>query len=209
MGYYLEDHPPASPQSRCPRRETDSGLTVFHSTEGGLASALNVANYISQRPNPGSYHSIVDDEGWVDLISEACEAFHVAAGGINWHSVGLSFATNRSLWGQDTERDTQLLINMAQRTAHRAVSWHNKTGNDPRLVARWVTPDEAFNRTPGMITHGELQGDRTDPWVGTPVENELRERFRLLVRTEIDRLMGTTEVPSHERSKYALLLMED
>ena len=44
MGYYLLDHPPASPQYRRPRRQALSGAIGWHTTEGDVELTIGAPN---------------------------------------------------------------------------------------------------------------------------------------------------------------------
>ena len=170
MGFYLFDHPPASPQYRRPRRQVLSGAIGWHTTEGALdriapdTGAENVAAYIARRTDPGSYHAIHDSDSSVLMLPDDAEAFHVAADGINRWTVGQAAAMRTTDWHPD-DPATQAIIG---RMAAWAVDHWRRNGFDPRACARWLTRDEVLARKPGMFLHGTVQGDRTDAWLRSP-----------------------------------------
>ena len=121
MGYYLLDHPPASPQYRDPRRERLSGVVVVHTTEGIMdnvgpdTGAENVAAFIARRSDPGSYHVLCDSDSDIDLIWDGAESFQVAVNGHNRHAWGICAATSVHLWFTDPEWDKKTIDRMGQK----------------------------------------------------------------------------------------------
>lgn len=170
MGYYLLDHPPASPQYRRPRRQPLSGAIGWHTTEGALdriapdTGAENVAAYIARRTDPGSYHAIHDSDSTVLMLPDDAEAFHVAADGINRFTVGQAAAMRTTDWHPS---DPQCIAIIGRMAAWAVDHWR-RNGFDPRACARWLTRAEVLDRKPGMFLHGAVQSDRTDAWLRSP-----------------------------------------
>lgn len=170
MGYYLLDHPPASPQYRRPRRQPLSGAIGWHTTEGALdriapdTGAENVAAFIARRPDPGSYHAIHDSDSSVLMLPDDAEAFHVAADGINRWTVGQAAAMRTVDWHPSDPQTIAIIGRMAAW----AVGFWQRSGFDPRACARWLDRSEVLARKPGMFLHGTVQGDRTDAWLRSP-----------------------------------------
>lgn len=203
MGYYLVDHPPASPQYRAPRRQPLSGVVVVHTAEGG--PALNVASFISRRPDPGSYHVLTDPGMAVPVIPDEWEAFHVAADSLNRSTWGISAAWTTKDWQIGEPRTEAMLATMADEIR----SFAHRNGWDPATV-RWVTRDEALaargTRLPhlALIGHGTCQpADRTDAWTRHPQRDQLDARLAELVAgattptpTEARKMIDTLTLPA-------------
>lgn len=211
MSFYGIDHPNHSkPQLSCPRRAEPSGTVVVHTAEGALDAiapdhgAENVANYLTQRTDAGSYHTIVDSDSVVRFAPPGCETWHIAVGHLNWDGWGISFACRTTDWGgpgkTTTEKlrdglttwDEHALALAAGEIAVYARWWASlKPDRDPMAVARHIAGGDAHARTPGLVGHGEAQpADRTDPFGGNPLEPQLWARLVHLVR---DQLQPTTE----------------
>lgn len=175
---YLDSHPPASPQFRDPRREAPSGVCVVHTAENtpdlvavdGGAEA--VAGFITRRPDPGSYHDLVDSDSGIQLVRYECEAFHDATGS-NRHSYGVSIATRADTWPLAPPRWRDGAVRQAATSAARYAFWlHARRGIV--IPARRITRVESEARTPGFISHAERDpARRTDPGAGFPWEQFL------------------------------------
>lgn len=171
---YLDDHPPARTQMRCPRRAKPSGVIVVHTAESMLdlsgpdTGAEGVARFIAGRTDAaGSYHELCDSDSTVQVVRWTCEAFHDGTG-TNPHSMGLSFALRAADWpSMDPARTDRFLRNGAGRAAAYA-AWV-KAEHGITIPARRVSRDASTARTPGFISHGERDpGRRTDPGAGFP-----------------------------------------
>lgn len=170
---YLDDHPPASRQFRCPRRAANSGVVVVHTAENtpdfvafdGGAEA--VASFISQRSDPGSYHDLCDSDSIINLVRYECEAFHDGTG-TNPHSYGVSGATRADVWPLAPEEWRKGCVRNMALAARRYADWlFTRTGIV--IPARRITRDQSTLRTPGFISHAERDpGRRTDPGAGFP-----------------------------------------
>jgi hypothetical protein len=166
---YLDDHPPARSQFRCPRRAQESGVVVVHTTEqspdtsgvdgGAEANARFTA---SRTDKAGSYHNVADSQNWINLVRYECEAFHDATG-TNPHSFGVSFATQADLWDRlPADYVTRMLQQGAAATRHYAAWLRIRRGIT--IPARRITVAQARNGVPGFVGHGELDpARRTDP----------------------------------------------
>ena len=202
MGYTLIDNPPASRQYGA-RYEQESGCCTQHVAVSMIDvhppdnGAENVASFIGNRPDPGSYHEVIDSDGYVQLIPDHLRAFHVAASGVNQWSWGISYACSDTDWRKYPEWDARAMATGAARTAAYLVRWATRVHGDPtraRDGVRWITPEQAYAREPGQIHHGQFQADRTDAWENHPDRVALDAEFLVLLSIEVEMLL-TPSIP--------------
>ena len=178
-GVYLVDHPPKTRQFRSPRREDPSGVIVVHTAESAPdiapedRGAENVAAFIANRTDYGSYHVLADSDSCIQLVRYTDEAFHDATGS-NPHSFGLSAATQAARW--DTLPEWWVagtLENMAVAAADYATWLHRTHGIT--IPAVRINRELSEDRIPGFISHAERDpARRTDPGSGFPWDRFLR-----------------------------------
>lgn len=184
-------------QSRCPRRDRLSGVVVVHTTEAALdaiapdTGAENVAAFIARRPDPGSYHVLVDTDSVVDLIVDGCEAFGTNSGD-NRHAWHIAMACRTT----DLDPDAWHTHVLLRAVAAEAVEFWRRNGFDP-AAARWLTRSEAqAKQGPGYVNHGTLQPqDRTDAFAAHPDRVDLE---LLLARFTREAAGTTTPQPLPE-----------
>ena len=170
MGYYLLDNPPRTRQFYTSRANTPTWAVGVHTSEGptGSGTARNLARFISQRNDPGSYHAIVDCDETVVLMPPGYSAFSVAASGYNsrtWHIC----LTGRSAELSPDDPNTQAMI---ERAGEAIRTLWGLLGIDPNTTAQWVGTD-ALNRA-GLFCHGDVQSwDRSDAWSRHPDRGRL------------------------------------
>lgn len=213
IGIYLIDHPPATPQYRSPRREAPSGLVVVHTAEshpdevGPDTGAENVAAFIAERTNPGSYHDLADSDSIVQLVRYSDEAFGDATGS-NRYAYHVSAATQAAKWASLGQRWAErCVVNMAAATA-RYARWV-RAYHGVAIPARRVSRAQSEAREPGFISHAERDPDRrTDPGRGFDwplfldtyeqimegTEMELSDTVRLFTGQGVDYSQATTDV---------------
>lgn len=199
MGYYLFDHPPASPQYRSPRREAVSGLVVVHNSGGPRTAALNLARFIEGRSDPGSYHELGNHtDDWVVMLPDDVEAFGAATGDNRW-------GWHVCLTGNDgsfSPGDQATLRGIAQ-VATRAAAFWRRQSITPRLD-RTLTYAEAHDqRQPGLVHHGTLQpADRSDAWARSPHRGALDDLLLAACRAAFD--PTPPEEPAMQEPKYLM-----
>lgn len=175
MAYILEQRATASPQYNRTRRGgyRPSGTIVIHTAEnrtdktGPDSGAEAVLNWIRSRPDPGSYHSLIDADSTLRLIDPASEAFHCKY--TNKWSIGLSCAVSASDWHslyqireRGSDRGHIIIDRLAAEAAH-IIRWIRSTYGIVVPVRR-ISRRDALARRPGFIAHGETDpGRRTDP----------------------------------------------
>jgi hypothetical protein len=152
---------------------------VVHTAESGAGrdgDALAVARFIQRRPDPGSYHVIVDEGGWHKLVDYDDEAFGDGTGGNRW-ALHLSFATRAALWDDMTaERRLAILTHGAAAAADMG-RWL-KAEHGVTVPARIITADQYRNDVAGFIGHGTIDpARRTDPGASFPWFTFLRLWF--------------------------------
>ena len=165
-----------SPQYNRVRRggTRPSGTFVIHTAENKTDKAgpdsgdNNVLSWIKQRPDPGSYHSIVDSDSTLILASNESETFHCRL--TNRWSIGLSAAVASADWPElyaiahpgHPSRGHAIIDRMAAEAARRMKQLKAAYGIE--VPVRRITRAEALARTPGFIGHGETDpGRRSDP----------------------------------------------
>jgi hypothetical protein len=170
---WLDDHPPATPQFRCPRREDPSGTVVVHTAENAPdfvafdGGAEAVASWITRRTTPGSYHHLADSDSVIQLVRYECEAFHDGTGSNRW-SYGVSAATRADVWplAPQAWRDG-CVRNMATAAASYARWLRVRSGII--IPARRISRADSEARRPGFTSHAERDpGRRSDPGAGFP-----------------------------------------
>jgi len=173
MGIYLEDHPPAVRQFRCPRRATPSGLIVVHTAENlpdtvpPDSGAENVAGFIVRRNTFGSYHMLADSDTVIQLVRFECEAFQDATGS-NPFALSVSAATQAAKWdAMPSIWRTATVVNMAAAAATMA-KWV-KAAHGVTVPASRIDRAASEARRPGFISHAERDpARRTDPGASFP-----------------------------------------
>ena len=179
MTPYLEAHPPRRRQYRAPRREDLSGVVVVHTTESVLDSvgpdtgAERVAEWITRRTTPGSYHDIVDADSAVYLVAYDNEAFHVATHRLNRSAIGLAFACRTTDWDRMSPARRDAFLTSGAAAAARAAA-HVTTRTARTVPARRLTLDQALGGMSGFLAHGDADPERrTDPGPKFPWEEFL------------------------------------
>lgn len=165
MGYYLLDHPPASPQFYSSRKNGLSGGVIVHTSEGpqGFDAAENTAAFISRRADPGSYSCIVDLDSTIYLVPDDYTTFSVAASGYNSRTWSICLACRSDELRKDSA-ETWAMIGRAGRAI--AEFW-TRNGFDIASAARWLGTGTLDY--PGLACHGDVQPwDRTDAWSTHP-----------------------------------------
>lgn len=170
---WLDDHEPARSQFRCPRRADPSGVCVVHTAENtpdfvafdGGAEA--VAGFIQRRPDPGSYHDLVDSDSAINLVRYSCEAFQDGTGS-NPHAWGGSVATRADVWPLAPQAWKNGAVRQLAHAAARYARWL-KAERGILIPARRITRAQSEQRVPGFISHAERDpARRTDPGAQFP-----------------------------------------
>lgn len=182
---YLDLHPPARSQFRCPRREDPSGVAVVHTAESVMdtvgvdTGAEAVARFIRGRAEPGSYHDLVDSDSWVRVVRWECEAFQDATGS-NPHGYGLSFACSYLDWTKMSKARRDAFV---ERGARAAAAWARWVRTETGIVvpARRITRAQSEARVPGFIAHAERDpARRKDPGLTQFPWTQFLRRFAVL-----------------------------
>lgn len=200
---YLITHPPASRQFG-PRYAAETGCCVQHVAVSMIDvhppdnGAENVARFIATRPDPGSYHVIVDSDTALQLVPDQMRAFHVAASGVNQFAWGISYACSDVDWRRHPRWDSAALTLGAASTAAYLVSWATRYLGDPtraRDGVRWISAAQAYAGEPGQIHHGQFQADRTDAWENHPDRAALDAEFLVLLAASVELALGGPSPP--------------
>lgn len=161
MSFYLLDNPPRSPQFHPSRANPATWAVSVHTSEGptGPGSALNLARFIAQRPDPGSYAVIVDAVDTIALVPPTYTTFSVAASGYNSRTWSICL-TGRTSELSPNDPNTLAMIDRAGEAIYEL--WADQ-GVQVAGALEWIGTD-ALNR-PGLFCHGDVQPwDRTDAW---------------------------------------------
>lgn len=188
---WLDDHPPARDQFRCPRREKPSGVCVIHTAENtpdfvafdGGAEA--VASFIRGRSTPGSYHDLCDSDSCINLVAYTCEAYQDGTGS-NPHAWGGSVATRADTWPLAPKAWRDGAIRQLAGAAARYARWVKIT-HGITVPARRINRAQSEARMPGFISHAERDpGRRSDPGAAFPWAQFLDEYARAMGTKEDD-----------------------
>lgn len=184
MTAYLISHPPKQRQFR-ERGTKPSGVIVVHTAEstpdwvGSDSGAENVANFIANRSDFGSYHDLADADSLILLVPYRMQAYHDGTGS-NPHSYGVSAATKAAKWSEASPAWRQATVRNMARGAARYARWAKKY-HDITIPAKRITKAQSSERVPGFISHAERDPDRrTDPGKEFPWAFFLAEYERLM-----------------------------
>jgi len=165
MGFYLADNPnvihPDRPQFVPQRRGIYgrlSGTVIVHTAEG--YGAYDVAKFISQRSDWGSYHRLVDANNIIEMADWEWETWQDSETN-NW-AVGISAACRAADWlGIEIKTRLKYYRNLAIVAAD-FVRYMRETYaiEVPRVR---ITGAQARARVPGFCAHGDSGLSRTDP----------------------------------------------
>ena len=158
--YYLLDNPPRSPQFHPSRANTPTWAVSIHTSEGprGSGAALDLARFISRRPDPGSYAVVVDDATTVELVPPEFTTFSVASSGYNSRTYAVCIACRSA---DLSPEDGYTLACIDRLGAAIANLWRGRVDIASSLA--WI--GTAALERPGLFCHGDVQPwDRTDAW---------------------------------------------
>jgi hypothetical protein len=179
MGVYLEDHPPKSSQFHPTRANRVTGCIVVHDAENPIdlagedTGAEGVARFMSERSDPGAYHSIVDSDSIVRVGRYEWTMFHCI--GANSYTLGLSFACRTAdFQSMPPERLAGFITNGAIEAASMA-NWVKLT-TGIRVPSIRITKAEADAGRAGYVPHALMDPTRrSDPGQWFPWDRFLGE----------------------------------
>ena len=208
---YLQNNPPARSQFRMPRRATPTGGIVVHTAENGgagiVGSAKAVARFIQRRTDAaGSYHAIVDESEWIQLVPYEAEAFGEGSGGNRW-ALHLSFACRTTDWATMPDDRRKRLLDMGAQAAAAMARWCRDSFGI--VVPGRVIMDTLGYRAgqPGFISHAAIDpARRTDPGKDFPWVLFIKA-FNREMETTPD--MTDTEKPYAAQVNEALQLLTE
>ena len=166
---YLTTRPPKSTQFLTTRRDEPSGAIVIHTAENHTdlvlpdSGAEGVARFISNRLNPGCYHSCADSDSWIKIADYNWQVFGEATGG-NKFALHASVACTSSQWGQLLKYDWgwRAIGNLALAIEDKIEFLKNEHGII--VPIRRINRQQYYNREPGFISHKEIDpARRSDP----------------------------------------------
>ena len=172
MAAYLVDNPPRRSQYRKPRRAKPTGTIVLHTAENAPdlrppdLGAENIASFIRGRSDPGSYHTINDQDSRIRLVPFEWEAFGDGTGSNPW-AIQLSIAMSADQWWKVTEQQKLWYMAGLASAAREASDWLTVTHGISVPVRRLT---KASHNEPGFCSHQDREtwfgtpGRRTDPW---------------------------------------------
>jgi hypothetical protein len=170
VSFYLLDNPPTSPQFYPSRQNPPTWAVSIHTSEGstGPGSALDLARFISRRPDPGSYACVVDSNETIHMVPPLYTTYSVAASGYNSRTWSICLAGK----SRDLHPDDPNTIAMLERAGEAIAALWTLVGVDVLEACKWIATD-ALNR-PGLFCHGDVQPwDRTDAWSIHPQRGDL------------------------------------
>lgn len=169
MSFYLLDHPqPNTQQWGYPRRGAQlSGTCIVHTAEcaadtvGPDGSAEGTAEFIRNRSDYGSYHTLVDSDSIIEMVPYEYEAWQDSE--TNPWAVGISAAVQADHWDKiPAARRDATYRNLAWAAADFITYMATKGITVP---LRRITGAQARARVPGFCAHGDSGIDRHDPGV--------------------------------------------
>lgn len=176
MSYYLLNN--KNPRARggfhgYASRNKPVSAIVLHTAENNPSSnsAVAIGQYFSRTDRQASYHTVVDSSQALRLLPWGYTAFHVR--GANSWTLGLSFATRASLWGNAPGWDNQAIEHGAKEAATMCKAYG--------IPVRLISAADARRGVKGFTTHGAMDpGRRSDPGAGFPMQKFLdRVRYYL------------------------------
>lgn len=195
-GYYLLDHPPRRSQHRRPRRAAERGVVVVHTAENAPdfaafdGGAEAVARFIRDRPDPGSYHELVDSDSPVPLLPDEVEAFGDGTGSNAW-AWHVSIATRADVWPWAPQAWRDGAVEQAARAAARYAR-RLRARTDIVIPARRISRAESEAGVPGFVAHADRDPDRrSDPGTAFPWPAFLARFAELTDQTEDDDMPPT------------------
>lgn len=172
MTAYLVANPPRRSQYRKPRRAKPTGACVLHTAESAPDlhapdhGAENIARFIRDRSDPGSYHKIADQDSRIQLVPFEWEAFGDGTGSNPW-GIHLSLATRAADWWKLTNQQQLWYMAGLATCAREASDWLLATYGITVPVRRLT---KASANQAGFCSHMDREdwfgtpGRRTDPW---------------------------------------------
>lgn len=172
MTAYLVANPPRRSQYRKPRRARPTGTICLHSAENAPDlnppddGAENIARFIRDRTDAGSYHVICDQDTRIQLVPFEWEAFGDGTGSNPW-AIHISAALRAADWGRLTNQQKLWYVASMATAARDASDWLTATHGIEVPVRRLT---KASAKEPGFCSHQDREtwfgtpGRRTDPW---------------------------------------------
>ena len=177
MSTYLETHKSRQRQFR-ERGVKPSGVVVVHTAEsppdtvGPDTGAENVARFIAERSDFGSYHDLADSDSIVRLVPYSMRAYGDGTGS-NPHAYHVSAATQAARWPSLPDKWVDGTVRNMAKAAADYSRWLQRT-HGVSVPARRITREQSEKKIPGFISHGERDpGRRTDPGPAFPWERFL------------------------------------
>lgn len=185
MPEYLIDNPPKTRQFRRPRREKPSGVIVIHTAESILdqigedSGAEDVARFIANRSDYGSYHTLADSDSTVRLIPFDAEAYGDRTGS-NYHAIHISFACKAAGWAGMSAERRAAMIHQGATAAAEAARWL-LANHDVVVPAFRISRADSERRLPGFISHAQRDPERrSDPGADFPWDDFFAEFVAIL-----------------------------
>lgn len=180
MPEFLIDNPPKVRQFRRPRRAKPSGVIVVHTAESILdmigvdSGAEDVARFVANRSDFGSYHTLADSDSTVPLVPFDAEAYGDGTGS-NPHAIHISFACKAAGWAGMTAERRAAMIHHGALAAAEAATWLHKN-HGVTVPAMRISRADSERRLPGFISHAERDpARRSDPGAEFPWDDFFRE----------------------------------
>ncbi len=161
-------------------------VIVVHTAEGGTYTvgadpkAENVANFIRNRSDAGSYHVLGDSDSIIQLVRFENEAYQDGTGSNRW-AIGISLSMNSADWPNLTAARRSAFTTTAAEMAVIAARWLGDRGlafPEARLLTK--SQSDAPNAS-GFISHARRDpARRSDPGAQFPWTEFFRMYRQLL-----------------------------
>lgn len=189
---YLVKNPPKQTQFRDRRLRPGQKVTliVVHTAEspadvvGPDTGAENVANFIRNRRDYGSYHRLADSDSRINMVDFSKAAYGDGTGS-NEFGIHISAAIQAAQWSKMSLQWREGCIKQLAQCAAEAALWIKKT-QGVTVPARMITKAESDRGVPGFISHARRDPSRrSDPGANFPWEfffSEFTKRYNALIR---------------------------
>lgn len=185
MSTYLERNPPNAWQfgpsvNGVPVR--NSPTCVLHTYQADWPAlhprpgSPTGAGYIQSRRDSAGYHHLTGLDTSVQLAPWNTATAHAIP--VNVWAKGFSCMWFAGRWNQLSAANRATLVNGMARGVYEYSQWRVRNGMSA-IIPRKITRAQAMRGENGIVYHGDLQDDRTDPGQDFPLQQFLTELRRL------------------------------
>lgn len=200
-----------SPNRYRPRGLPNPGWIVVHTQEGGR-TARGLAEFLANKANEVSYHSVNDDREVLQVVDEADAPW--SASNANEYAFHHCFAGSYAGWSRDKWLETDAADGKSEdvqltKGAHVVAWWCRKYDVPPVWIGGGPRPPWGARGILGHVDLGQWGGGHTDPGGNFPVNEFLRRVAGFLTGVEQPPLVTLPPVaaPGTDPDRYAGVLL--